>query len=70
MVLQKGLNEKYISKELKKLNIDYINGFVEHKVGDVRYFSEDGKHATEEYHKLIADELYEKITSDLDGFKD
>lgn len=59
--------EKYFTKELQKLNVDYINGFVDHKVGDLRYFNEDGKHATEEYHKLIADALYEKISTDLNG---
>lgn len=61
--------EEFISKELHKLNIDFINGYLEHKVGNINYFSEDGKHATEEYHKLIADALYEKISSDLQNIK-
>lgn len=57
--------EKFFLEKLKKQNVSYINGFVNHNEGDVRYFSEDGKHATEEYHKFIADALYEKISVDF-----
>jgi len=53
--------EKYMYKHLKNNNLSYIDGMVNHSENGVRYFNENGIHATKLYHDLIAKKLFNAI---------
>ena len=50
-----------MSKKLSAQNIKYVYGFDEHIEKGKMYFNKNGIHATELYHELIAERLYEEI---------
>jgi citrate lyase beta subunit len=53
--------EKFVNKHLSGKNINYVDGMVKHTQNGVRYFNENGIHATKLYHDLIAKRLYAAI---------
>ncbi len=60
-----GILEKYMSKKLSNQKINYVYGFDEHTKNGKKYFNNNGIHATELYHELIAERLYEVIKKDI-----
>jgi citrate lyase beta subunit len=59
-ILSKKLNS-YISEKIKITNTEYVDGLVPHSHNGLRYFNENGIHATENYHELIANRLFLKF---------
>ncbi len=56
-----GNLENFMYKHLKSNNINYVDGMVKNTENGVRYFNENGIHATKLYHDLIAKRIYEAI---------
>ena len=56
-----GNLENFMYKHLKSNNINYMDGMVKNTENGVRYFNENGIHATKLYHDLIAKRIYEAI---------
>jgi citrate lyase beta subunit len=65
-ILSKKL-EKFMSKSLKNADANYIFGLVKHQDKGKKYFQENGIHATELYHTLIANRIYEAIGEEETG---
>ncbi|MFZ4546972.1 MAG: hypothetical protein ACOYN4_06045 [Bacteroidales bacterium] len=53
--------EKYMYKHLKNNRLNFVDGMVNHTENGVKYFNENGIHATKLYHDLIAKRLYNAI---------
>lgn len=58
--------ERFISGSLRGLDIKYVFGQEKHRVNGKKYFKDNGIHATELYHDLIAGRLFQEIEA---GFK-
>ena len=61
-----GNLENYFSEQLTGMKEFYISGLYKNEKDDVKYFNENGTHATEKYHELIAERLYGKIQKSFD----
>jgi len=55
----------YFESKFKNKDIPYIDGFDQYSENNDQYFQDDGIHASEKYHELIAEKLFNELKEEL-----